>query len=194
MTDATRTKVLVGVLAVLVIFFVRGRMGKKSESATMDAVTRSAQINSRGRSAATRRAAESEGGVVALELDRLSHRPAEYSPGRDLFQFHRPAPTPVARPKPTPKPKPKAEQNKKAAQNRKPPKPKPPAIDLEFLGSFGPEGRRIAVFTDKKDILNALEGDVLSGKFIVGPIGYESVEMSFVGFPDAPPKRMAAGG
>ena len=63
-----------------------------------------------------------------------------------------------------------------------------------FLGSFGPDGRKIAVFTDDDDILNALEGDVLNKKFIVGPIGYESVEMGFVGFPDAPPTRLAAGG
>ena len=32
----------------------------------------------------------------------------------------------------------------------------------------------------------AREGDVLEGKFVVAQIGYESVDIRFVGFPDWP--------
>ena len=35
---------------------------------------------------------------------------------------------------------------------------------------------------------------MLEGKFIVQEIGFESVAIAFVGFPDAEPVRLAAGG
>jgi hypothetical protein len=67
-------------------------------------------------------------------------------------------------------------------------------VDVTFLGSFGPEARRIAVFLDGEEVVNANVGDVLKGKFIVEAIGYESADLKFVGFPDAPSRRLPAGG
>ncbi|HKH48614.1 MAG TPA: hypothetical protein VKM72_28450, partial [Thermoanaerobaculia bacterium] len=72
-------------------------------------------------------------------------------------------------------------------------KPKPPPFTLSYLGNFGPPSRRLAVFSDGKTIYNAQEGDVLAGQFIVADIGYESVDIRFVGFPDWPPQRLAVG-
>ena len=43
-----------------------------------------------------------------------------------------------------------------------------------------------------EELYNVREGAVLEGKFIVQEIGFESVAIAFVGFPDAPPA--AAGG
>jgi hypothetical protein len=50
------------------------------------------------------------------------------------------------------------------------------------------------VFSDGKTIYNALRGEILHGKFQVHAIGYESVDLTFVGFPDVPPERLAVGG
>jgi hypothetical protein len=75
-----------------------------------------------------------------------------------------------------------------------PPKPVPPPVDVVYLGSFGSEKRRLAVFSDGKAIFNVLEGGVLNQKFVVVRIGFDSVEVGFVGFPDAPPERLAVGG
>ena len=61
------------------------------------------------------------------------------------------------------------------------------------MGNFGPAQRRIAVFTDGNDIINAQEGEVIAGKFIVARIGYESVDIRFVGFPQWPAQRLAVG-
>lgn len=72
--------------------------------------------------------------------------------------------------------------------------PQLPAIELEYLGSFGPPERRIAVFTDGAEIYNAVEGEVLQGKFVVAQIGYESVDLAYVEFPEEPPARLAVGG
>jgi hypothetical protein len=64
-----------------------------------------------------------------------------------------------------------------------------------YIGYIGPADRRIAVFTDedKKVTINRLQGEVLDGKFLVARIGYESVDIQFVGFPDTPAQRVAVG-
>ena len=71
--------------------------------------------------------------------------------------------------------------------------PKPPQFTMSYLGSFGPPDKRLAVFTDGKTIYNTQQGDVLEGKFIVAHIGYESVDIRFVGFTDWPAQRLAVG-
>ena len=73
-------------------------------------------------------------------------------------------------------------------------RPRPPAIEFVYLGSFGLPGREIAVFSDGKEILNAFAGDVLRQEFVVRSIGYESADIGFVNFPDEPAKRLAVGG
>ena len=72
--------------------------------------------------------------------------------------------------------------------------PRPPEFTLRYLGNFGPGGRRIAVFSDGGTIYNAFEGDVLEGRFEVARIGYESVEIRYVGFPDVPALRVGISG
>ncbi len=71
--------------------------------------------------------------------------------------------------------------------------PKPPPFTLKYLGSFGPVERRLAVFTDGKTIRNVKEGGTIDGRFTVDHIGFESVDIGFVGFPDVPPQRLPAG-
>ena len=70
----------------------------------------------------------------------------------------------------------------------------PPPVDVAFLGSFGPDRGRIAVFTDGTDLYNARIGDVVKAHFVVEAIGYESADLKFVNFPDAPAQRLEAGG
>jgi hypothetical protein len=132
--------------------------------------------------------------VADLDLDRLAHGGAAYTPGRDPWRFEEPPPPPRLAPPPVvqpvrvePPPTPVAVA---------PPRPQPPAIDVQYLGRFGPQGRPIAVFVDQNGeaLYNALEGEVLKGKFQVAQIGLESVQIAFVGFPDAPPATLAVHG
>lgn len=69
----------------------------------------------------------------------------------------------------------------------------PPPIDVDLMGIFGPESRRVAVFTDGQEIINALVDEVIKDKFIVSEIGYQSVEFRFVGFPDDERARIELG-
>ena len=134
--------------------------------------------------------------VVELRTDDLAPEGGELTIGRDPWRYgqrERPQPTPmptpvaVATPVPTPVPvavTPDPEANR----------PRPPAIDVKYIGSFGPESRRIAVFVDGETVINALEGEVVKGLFEVHSIGYESVDLAFVGFPDEPPQRLPLDG
>lgn len=161
-----------------------------------------------GSRAAGERAA-GEVDIVTLDLDQLAAAPRDYSPGRNPFAYGEPPPPPG----PTPEElaerarleaerRRAAEEARLAAEERarlltenppEPPRPQPPEFQMTYLGSFGPASRRIAVFTDGEEIYNALVGDVLAGQFVVQDIGYESVAIAFVEFPDEPPRRFAIG-
>jgi hypothetical protein len=135
--------------------------------------------------------------VVVVRTDRLE--PAargELEIGPDPFRFRpavpEPPPPPTAeeleRRRQAEEERSRLEQERLAEARR----PHPPEVTLRYLGSFGSRSRRIAVFADAggQNVLNALEGDTLEGKFIVDAIGYESVDLKFVGFPDVPARRL----
>jgi hypothetical protein len=122
-----------------------------------------------------------------LDLDALAGSTGELEIGRDPFHFAAPPPPP---PRPAPPPPPPYEPPPPPP----PAGPQPPPVDLTYLGSFGPPQHRIAVFSDGKVIYNATRGETLGGRFVVHAIGYESVDLTFVGFPDVPPERLAIGG
>lgn len=140
--------------------------------------------------------------VVELQTERLTAEPRDYSPGRDPFRYRQPLPPP-------PPPGPTAEElaaqeadrlrrlaeleRERERQAEDAAIPRPPDFGLAYIGSFGSESKKIAVFTDGDDIYNVLEGEVLDGEFIVDRIGLESVDIRYVNFPDLPPTRLAAG-
>ncbi|MDX1501021.1 MAG: hypothetical protein R3325_01575 [Thermoanaerobaculia bacterium] len=132
--------------------------------------------------------------VELLNLELLERKPATFSPDRDPFRFEvarRPPPPPPPRPAPRPAQQRPVEQRPAPAQ---PAGPQPPPVDFTYLGSFGPDGGRIAVFTDRAEIYNARVGEVVKEKFVVRGIGYESADIGFLDFPKEPPRRLAIGG
>jgi len=129
--------------------------------------------------------------VVGLDLAALRPREGRYPVSRDPFNFE-PDPTP---PPPPPPPPPTPTPYVTPTPPPPPPPPPPPSTaGLKYLGSFGPPQARIAAIMSNGEIYNVRQGTVLEGKFIVQEIGFESVAIAFVGFPDAPPVRIAAGG
>jgi hypothetical protein len=144
--------------------------------------------------------------VAVLRLPDLQRVPPSYRPGRDPWRFVDPPPPPPPPPPPGPTPEElrameearrRAEEEaarRAAAQAVEAAKPKPPEFTLQYMGNFGPAKRRIAVFTDGKNVYNLQEGQVLDNKFIVARIGYESVDIKYVDFPDVPAKRLAVQG
>jgi hypothetical protein len=138
--------------------------------------------------------------VAVLRLADLDRVPRESPAGRDPWRFVDPPPPP---PPPPPKPYvPSAAELRAAEEARlraeeaarlaaeEARKPKPAEFTFQYLGRFGPADLKLALFTNGKEIYNVREGDVIDNKFIVSHIGYESVDIRFVGFPDWPTKRV----
>ncbi len=110
--------------------------------------------------------------------------------GRDLFDLR----DPTRPPPPTPTPRPPAPGEGAFVGPLPPPPPtptpKPPDVTFKFLGSFGPKENPIAVIQQGDEIFNARAGDTLFGKFVLRKVGYESIDVGFVGFAQAESKRL----
>jgi hypothetical protein len=142
--------------------------------------------------------------VEELRVERLEQGGGEFSTGRNLFAFYVPPPPPP----PAPRQPTAAELAAQAAAQEaarlaavesarvaaiEAAKPKPPIVTFTYLGSFGRDDRKVAVFADGETIFNALLGEVLMGKFRLVSIGFESVELSYVDFPDLRPAQLPVG-
>lgn len=182
--------VLFAVLAVVVLWqFLPSFSGGGGGTVITDGSSDNRGARARGRRGASSDEAIPDE-VVELNLEALDPGAESYRIGRNLWAFYIPPPPPppppppvIRQPPPPPPPPP-------------PPVvrvPQPPAITFDYLGSFGPERKRIAVLGSDAELINALEGDVVEGEFIVAEIGYESVLIRFVNFPDAPPVRLEVG-
>ena len=139
--------------------------------------------------------------VVELAPHTLEQPPPEGGQARDPWSFgSRPAPERAAPEATLPEPEPRPVQPVQPVTERpKPPPPRPvgprpPAVDIVYLGTLGRDDDPVAVFSDGSEIYNALKGDLVKNLFEVQRIGYESVDLGFVGFPDEPAVRLAIGG
>ncbi|MEJ5165471.1 MAG: hypothetical protein WHV67_00405 [Thermoanaerobaculia bacterium] len=73
------------------------------------------------------------------------------------------------------------------------PKREPPYFNYKYLGFFGPQDKKLAVFSDGKEIIDVFEGETIMDKFIVKKIGFESVTIGFVGFPEDITQKIEVG-
>jgi hypothetical protein len=197
MSSSKKKKALLVALSMVMIYFLWRQVlpvvtGFSSGSGALTMARRSSQDGDR--------AALSLPEVVDLRLDDLEKETEQFSAERDPFRFG-----PVKKPSPPPPTgdsesamrralREAKEREQREAAPPRPPERQPPQIDVSFLGSFGPQGRRLAVFSDGTEIFNVFEGDQLNEKFYVVKIGLESVDIGFVDFPDAPAQRLEVGG
>ncbi|MDX9735208.1 MAG: hypothetical protein RBU36_13855 [Thermoanaerobaculia bacterium] len=114
---------------------------------------------------------------------------------RNVFAFHVP-PTPTPKPlPPTPTPFPRPGSVEFIGPRLPTPTPTatpivPPAIPFRALGIFGPNDRPIVTFEDGPRLINAREGDILDGRYILRRVGRESVDFAFVGLPPEITRRI----
>ena len=139
--------------------------------------------------------------MAVLKMASLDHVSTDAKAGRDPWRFVDPPPPPA----PTPHVPTAAELREQelarqramaaaaaaaAEAARIAAIPKPPEFTLEYLGNFGPPDKKIAVFSNGKRTVDAQEGQVLEKEFIVARIGFESVDIKYVKFPEVQPKRI----
>ncbi|MCH9648515.1 MAG: hypothetical protein K0U98_09765 [Deltaproteobacteria bacterium] len=199
MSQARRQKIILTVLAAVFAvilwknFAPQGR--SVSSSTTLDGPSSSQSRSSRRRGRGSRggqpKAEATEARI--LHLEALEPQAASFETGRNLWDFYVPPPPPPP-PPPVRQVQPRQQQRRTAPVDTGPPPVRVPTISFEYLGSFGPKRRRIAVFSDRNGILNALEGTVIDSKFRVAKIGFESVYIEYVDFPEVEAKQLKAGG
>ncbi len=190
-----RTVVLLGFLGATVLLALLLQSGSCDGGETAAVSSPSGAVGRAGGVARRARRGSAEAQpvhhVVMLRSVELADVPSEYEPGRDLFRFYQPPKPPPQKPEPVRPPQPPPQ--KQVELPPPPPGPQPPAIDVDYLGSFGPQERPIAVLSDGEEIYNVRLGDVIDGKFRVVRIGYESVDLAFVDFPEVPAARLPIG-
>lgn len=197
MSKKQKQQALLAVLALFLVVLAGRRLGSLFAADSVGrAGSRSSDSRAKGGAGEAWRDALPE--IEELDLSALEVATEALSEGRDPFQ--------IGRPEPPPRPRPEESDIRRrieeARQRRttevtapvRPAAPSPPAVDVVYLGSFGSGRMRLAVFTDGSEIFNVPEGDVLKEKFVVVKIGMESADLGFVGFPDAPAKRLEIGG
>jgi hypothetical protein len=110
--------------------------------------------------------------------------------GRDVFRFYNsptPTPTPI---RPTPTPLPLVDYPRLPAPTATPTPIVPPNIPFKAIGRFGPRERPIVTLEGGGRLINAREGDVVDGRFVVHKINRESVDFSFTGLPPDITRRL----
>jgi hypothetical protein len=189
-----RQAILFGSLAVVLLFAVvkwsaRERSAPVEASIPAPAAERRAPPSSFARNRKPRARP-----VVPEEIPPLTARDLEphlrggaVDAGRDLFDFREPTPTPP--PVPTPVPTIPPTFGPPGPPTPTPP-PAPPNIVFQLIGIFGPKERPIAVLRSGDQITNARKGDVVFVQFKIQNVGYESIDVGFVGFPPGETRRL----
>ena len=200
-----RQAILLGVLAaVLALFVVRWRSsGSRSAGiATVRPATPGASTPTdiaAEPAPARPRAGSSKKNVTAEDVPSISPEdlrprpPHSVSTERDLFDLREPTRPPPPTPTPAPPPPPQPGDPRYVGPLPPPPPtptPAPPPISFKFVGSFGPRDRPIAVLAAGDRIVNARAGDTVFEQFILRRVGYESIDVGFVGFPEREKRRV----
>ena len=197
-----RQAYLLAILGVAVVLFVFVRWtasgGKSSPAPSSTGPAAGSALDPDRASAAARRgrgpAPMSPDEVQALSPEDLRPRPrGAVMTERDLFDVREPTKRPPPTPTPTLPPPPPPGAAAFIGPLPPPtatPTPAPPPIPFKFMGSFGPRERPIAVLVAGDKIVNARAGDTVFERFVLKKVGYESIDVEFLGFPYAPAKRL----
>lgn len=153
-----------------------------------DAASGTARSAGRGRAHET---SPEEVPILAPEDFNPPSRKQIVETGRDLFDAPR---EPTRRPPPTPYPPPPPPGDARYIGPMPPPPPTPtpraPEISFRFVGTFGPKAHPIAVIQQGDRVYNVRAGDILFDKFVLRSVGYESIEVGFVGYPQTADTRV----
>ena len=187
-----RQAILFGVLAAaLILFVVRWSARQRPASSPTAPVAASPESDVRVPRAGGRRRVPTP---APDEIPPLSARDLEprrstgaVAPIRDLFDPRDPTKPPP--PPPTPVPTPRPMYGPLGLPTPRP-TPTPPEPQFKLIGIFGPRENPIAAIQLGDEISNVREGDVISRRWIIQNIGYESIDVGFIGFPPSETRRL----
>lgn len=181
---------------VLLLMILRGKPGG-SPAAPSARRTSDPEQEGRSRGASFGRGSEtkiSPEDVQDIDAGAFSRSPARVAEVavRDLFKFKEPPP-PRKKPLP-PRPQYIFPSDPRFIGPRPapppPPPPTPPAIPFQFTGTFGSTRQPVAVLVEGDRLSLVRSGDVVDEKFIIRNVGFESIDVGFVGFPETEVRRL----
>lgn len=194
-----RQGILLAILAgLLILFLVRWSSLGKSPPSPLVTGLRTAEDEAPARTTRGARGEEkslSPEDVPIVTKQDLDPAPArrELRSGRNPFDFRPPTVPPPPTPTPAPPPPPICGDPRflgPCPPPPPPPTPTPPAIAFKFIGTFGPKDRPIAVLVLGDQSVNARAGEVVFDRFIVRKVGYESIDVGFVGYAASEVRRL----
>ena len=186
-----RQAVLFGVLAAaLILFVVRWSARQRPPESPTAPVVSSPETEVRvPRTGSRRRVPTPAPDEIPLltARDLEPRRPVGVSTERDLFDPREPTKPPPPPPTPAPTLPP--------MQGPMPPPPPPPTPapmepQFKLIGIFGERERPIAAVQLGDQVLNVRPGDVIFNRWIIRNIGYESIDVGFVGFAPTETRRL----
>lgn len=125
--------------------------------------------------------------VLKIEPSRGNPQP---NAGRNPFTFYNsPTPTPTPIP-PTPTPVIYFNLPQPIQPTPTPTPIIPPPIPYKVIGMFGDRDNPIVVLEEGNRIINARQGDVIDGRFIIKSINRESIDFAFVNLPPDITRRL----
>lgn len=184
MIGTRRQAILFGGLAVLLLFFVVRWSAREKPAAgpTAPVAVSADDPEARGARVRRRAAATTTGPEDIAPLTRRSLEPRRAAgavdTGRDLFDPREPTKPPPPPPTPAPTIPPMVGP---AGPPLPTPTPAPPEPTFKLIGIFGPKNRPIATLVNGDELLNAREGDIVFRSWVIRRIGYESIDVGFVG-------------
>ena len=129
--------------------------------------------------------------IPDIDVSAFSRRPeGTATVSRDLFKFKEPPPPPKPKPRPAPIVLGDGRFIGPPLPPPPPPKPQPPAIAFQFTGTFGTSKAPVAAIVEGDRLTLVRRGDVVDGKFVIRHVGYESLDVGFVGFPESEVRRI----
>jgi hypothetical protein len=183
--------ILAGVLGIVLLFAVVKWSGREKTVAPPPAAPAAAERRppalARGARSRTRAVAPDEIPLLTERDLDPGLRGAGSDTGRDLFDFREPTPTPPPVPTPAPTIPPMFGPSGPPTPT---PTPAPPQITFTLIGIFGPSDHPIAAIQFGSEIENVREGEVVHQLFRIQKIGYESIDVGFVGFPPTESRRI----
>jgi hypothetical protein len=194
-----RQAILFGVLALLLIFFVVRWSARErpagSPTAPIASAPETGELPAPRRPVARRRPTPAPDEIPLLTSRDLEPRlrARATDTGRDLFDLREPTAPPPPKPTPAPPAPPAPGQPSFVGPLPPPPPtptPTPPEPPFKLIGIFGPKERPIAVLANGDDIFNARAGEIVLGRWILKKVGYESIDVGFVGFPPTETRRL----
>jgi hypothetical protein len=179
-----RQAILFGTLAVLLLFFVVrwSAREKPAGSPTAPVAPSVEEPESRGGRARRRAATPGPDEIPLLTQRDLEprRRSGAVDTGINLFDLRQPT-------KPPPPPPTAAPTIPPVMGPLGPPTPiptpAPPEPPFRLIGIFGPKDHPIAALQVGDELINAREGQVVLRAWIIRKVGYESVDVGFVGYP-----------